>query len=100
MDHLVLRNVFATRDFVEQRSGFESAAVIEEHRDRRAKCFLRGVAVNSAGATVPTHDDAFSGHADYSVARNIDDSLQAGEFELNAAELLMTAPPGQPNAGG
>src|ERR1700745_743593 len=73
VDHLVLCNVFTARDFLKQQRGFLSAAMIEEHRYRRAESFFRGVAVNTTCAAVPTHDHAFSGYADDGVARNVDD---------------------------
>ena len=93
----MLRDVFAACDFLEKQSCFLSAAMIEEHRERRAESFLRRVAVDATGAAVPTHDHAFGRDADDRVARNVDDALQAREFLANAGELFVSAFPGLPD---
>jgi hypothetical protein len=62
--------------------------VIEQHRDRRAESFFRGVSINRARATIPTHDHAVGRDTDNRVARNIDDALETREFVSNTGELF------------
>jgi len=97
VDHFVLRDVLATSNFFEQLRSFLAATVIEQHRDRRAKSFLRGVSVNAAGAAIPTHDHAVGCDTNNRVARNVDDTLQTREFMSNAGELFACPSPAGKN---
>ena len=93
----MLRDVLTARDFLEQAAGFLAAAMIEDYRDWGAESFLGSVAVDTACAAVPAHDDAFGSYADDCVARNVNDALQAGKFVMHAREFIARASPFYPN---